>query len=141
MALFSPIPYKSRLMEWWFALSTIGFGLWLMLPQFSMSTTAFDTLRAWLNEPEWATLFISTGVAHLVSLYVNGSRWWTPFARTAMLIVNTACYTVLALGFGMSHWYTTAVYTYGFMINGAAMICIYRAVKDCVHALEIRRAN
>lgn len=135
------VPFKRRLMEWWFAVSTIGFGLWLALPVESMSTGGFAVLLRWLTEAEWAFLFFITGVAHAVSLYVNGSRWWTPFARTLMLVVNTMSYTLFATGFAVMYWPTTAVYTYGVMIVGAALICIYRAVKDCVHALEARRVG
>lgn len=131
-----PIIYKNRLLEWWFAASTVGFGVWLALPMDSMSTGAFADLTRWLTEAEWAFLFGITGVAHCVSLFVNGRRWWTPFARTLMLTVNSLCYGLFAVGFAVTYWPTTATYTYGVMILGAALICIYRAVKDCVHALE-----
>lgn len=132
------VPYKNRLLEWWFAVSTVGFGAWLALPVDSMSTGAFFDLTLWLDEEEWAFLFAVTGLAHCVSLFVNGRRWWTPFARAAMLAVNSLCYGLFAVGFAVTYWPTTATYTYGVMILGAAMICIYRAVKDCVHAWEAR---
>lgn len=133
------VPFKKRLMEWWFAISTIGFGVWLALPMVSMSTGAFYDLTRILSENQWATLFFLTGLAHAIALYVNGSRWWTPFARTGMLTVNTFSYALFACGFAMTYWPTTATYTYGCMILSAAFICIYRAVKDCVHAWEVRR--
>ena len=132
------IPYKNRLLEWWFAISTVGFGCWLALPIESMATGAFYDLTRWLEEGEWAFLFAVTGLAHCVSLFVNGRRWWTPFSRALMLVVNALCYGLFAVGFAVTYWPTTATYTYGVMIQFAAMICIYRAVKDCVHALETR---
>ena len=134
------VHYKSRLLEWWFAIGTVGFGLWLSLPVESMSTGAFADLTRWLDEREWAFLFGITGFAHSISLYVNGRRWWTPFARTLMLVVNSMCYGLFALGFALTYWPTTATFTYGVMILGAAFICIFRAVKDCVHAVEVYRA-
>lgn len=134
-----PLKYKNRLLEWWFAISTVGFGGWLALPFDSMATGAFSDLTRWLAENEWAFLFAITGLAHCVSLAVNGRAWWTPFARTLMLTVNSLCYALFAVGFAVTYWPTTATYTYGFMIVGASLICIYRAVKDCVHALEARK--
>lgn len=134
-----PLIYKNRILEWWFAISTVGFGGWLALPVESMSTGAFYDLTLWLEEREWAFLFAVTGLAHCVSLFVNGSRWWTPFSRTLMLIINSLCYALFALGFAVTYWPTTATYTYGVMIEGAALWCIYRAVKDCVHAWEARK--
>lgn len=137
----SRTPFKRRLMEWWFALTTVGFGGWLALPVESMATGAFADLTRLLSERQWAILFALTGLAHCVSLWVNGSRWWTPFARSAMLLVNTMSYALFAAGFAMTYWPTTATYTYGVTILGAAFICIYRAVKDCVHAWEVKRSG
>lgn len=57
-----------------------------------------------------------------------------------MLFVNTLSYALFAAGFAVTYWPTTATFTYGVMIVSAALICIYRAVKDCVHALEVRSA-
>lgn len=133
-------PFERRRMEWWFAGSTLGLGLWLFLPWVSMSTGAYSNLLQWLREDEWATIFALTGTAHMTSLYVNGRRWWTPFARATMLAVNALCYAALAVGFMAEYWPTSATFTYGFAMSSAAIICIYYAVKDCVHALEARRA-
>jgi hypothetical protein len=127
-------------MEWWFAGVTLGLGLWLAMPSISMSTGAYSHLLDWLSEREWAIVFGTTGLAHMMSLFVNGRRWWTPFARTAMLSVNSMCYGVLAVGFMSEYWPTSATFTYGGAMCSAALICLYYAVKDCVHALEVRNA-
>jgi len=128
-------------MEWWFAGSTLGLGLWMLLPWASMSTPAYARLLYWLSEPQWGSLFATTGLAHLTSLYVNGSRWWTPFARVLMLVINSMCYAFLAVGFLTEYWPSSATFTYGGAMCSAALICIFYAVKDCVHALEVRNAT
>jgi hypothetical protein len=125
-------------MEFHFACCTIGFGFFLLLPAVSMDSPAFIILLVWLREFEWAFLFVMTGAAHLASLLVNGMRWWTPFTRTFMLVINTLCYSVFAYGFWTLDPYSTAVYTYGVFVGAEALICIYRAVVDCVHAITIR---
>jgi hypothetical protein len=134
-------PFERRRMEWWFAGVTLGLGLWFALPWVSMSTDAYSHLLAWLREDEWAIVLGTTGLAHMTSLYVNGRRWWTPFARTMMLVINAMCYAVLAVGFMSEYWPTSATFTYGVGMCSAAVICIYFAVKDCVHALEVRNAH
>ena len=128
-------------MEWWFAGVTCAFGLWLAPPWVSMSTPAYSYLLWWLAEHEWAIMFGLTGAAHMMALYVNGRCWWTPFARTAMLVINAMCYGAFGVGFMVEYWPTSATYTYGVAMPAAALICIFYAVKDCVHALEVRNAH
>lgn len=131
--------FKDRKIEWWFALQTAGFGLFLMSPAPSMDSIAFTKLVGWMPEYEWGLLFLATGLLHVMALAINGRRWWTPFVRFGMTSLNMVTYAAFMLGFaGIDPW-TTAVWTYGPSILSAAGLCIYGAAKDTVKAMEARK--
>lgn len=134
-----PLHFRQRKLEWCFALYNTLFGLWLLAPTPSMPGLAFGTLVSWLSEPEWGLLFGLTGTAHLVSLWVNGRRWWTPFTRALMSACAIIPFALFAAGFAHFNPWHTAVFTYGFGCCGAGFVSLYCAVKDAVHAWEVRR--
>lgn len=129
--------FRARALEWWFAVYTFAFGFWIAAPWAAMETAAFDALLNWMPEPEWGLTFGLTGAAHLVSLWINGRRWWTPFTRATMTAVAIVPFALFAAGFAHTTPGATSVFTYG-AISTAGLVCLYRAVKDGVHACIIR---
>lgn len=132
--------FDRRALEWWLASYTTFFGIMLALPSVSMGTAAFDIIISWADEDEWGLFFGLVGIFHLAALWINGRRWWTPFVRTVACSITMAAFTMLAFAFGVKSLATTAVFTYG-AIATASLFCVYRAVKDAVHSIEIRRAE
>lgn len=133
------IHFKERKIEWWFASQTAGLGLFLMHPESSMDSIAFETLTRWMPEYDWGLLFMVTGAAHLTALGINGRRWWTPFVRVTATVVNALTYAAFMVGFSAIDPWTTAVWTYGPSILSAACICIFGAAEDTVAALKNRK--
>lgn len=134
-----PLHFRKRAIEWGFALFTLGFGMWLIMPGVSMRGLAFENIRHVMAERDWALWFIFTGTSHLMSLWVNGRRDWTPFVRVGMSILAIIPYAILGGGFFLYNPVSTAVFTYWFGCCGAGLVCVYCATKDAVHAVEIRR--
>lgn len=132
------IRFKDRIFEWWLAANTFGFGVFLGAGVPSMDSPAFAQLVAWLPEAAWAAFFAVTGLLHLIALAINGRRWWTPFVRSGTTALNLTAYVFFGVGFLLLDPSSTAVYSYTVMIGSAAAICFFRAVKDAVHALEVR---
>lgn len=128
--------FKSRKMEWWYAFITLGFGIWLSFPQDAMATRAYTQLVGWMPEDDWAKMFGLTGLIHLLALYINGSRWWTPLLRFTVLVINALAYAVISAGFWAFYWPTTATYTYA-AISIGGMVCVYAAAWDATHAVRV----
>ena len=82
------IRFKDRIFEWWLAINTLVFGLFISLPVESMDSAAFAHLRRFMPESSWAIFFIITGSIHLIALAINGRRWWTPILRSIVTALN-----------------------------------------------------
>ena len=124
--------HKDRRLEWWLAWTTFGFGVWLADGSQSMDSAAYEMLRSWLLESDWAIVFVVTGAMHLVALGINGRAWWTPFIRAIVTAGNSLVYISFATGFWLLDDRSTAVWIYSSLCV-AALICIYGAVKDSCH--------
>jgi hypothetical protein len=124
--------HKDRRLEWWLAINTAFFGVFIAAAWQSMDSAAYDVLRTWLTETNWGLLFVVTGFCHAVALGINGRAWWTPFVRTAATSANALIYASFAAGFWAMDPKSTAVWIYS-SLSVAALICIYGAVKDVVH--------
>lgn len=124
--------HKDRRLEWWLAAMTFGFGIWLADGAYSMDSAAYNILRTWMVESDWAILFVVTGAMHLIALGINGRAWWTPFVRVFVTAGNSLVYISFAAGFWSIDSQSTAVWIYSSLCV-AALICIYGAVKDVCH--------
>lgn len=131
--------YEKRRLEWGIAITTTGFGLWLLAPMASMDSAAYLQLRAWLSEPAWGLFFLDTGGLHAIALQINGRRWWTPFARAGMLILNAFAYLFFAAGFYTVDPASTAVYIYGPLMTFLLMSALHTAAQDCYRAWMLYR--
>jgi len=132
------LPYADRRIEWWFAIVTFGFGLWIARPEESMDSLAFAALRRVLGEEGWAMVFAITGTLHCAALGINGRRWWTPLVRTGMVVINAFVYVSFGYGIYRIDPASTGVYTYCAAMGLAANICLWGAVKDSHHAIGVK---
>lgn len=130
--------YKDRKLEWLLAFYTLWFGLGVSLPPHSMSSPSFEGALAMAPEWAWGLVYTVVGVAHIVSLHINGrGGWWTPFARLFAIFLNSEIFLALTFGLVPSNpWGTYSFSAFGFC--GAAF---YSAALDCGHEIKIWRAQ
>lgn len=121
--------FVRRSIEYWFAFQTALFGVWIGMPAVAFGTPAYTELLRVMPEGNWATVFVSFGTSHAITVYVNGSAWWTPLARMFTSAITTACYVVFAMGFSVAVPASTAVFTY-MALSAAGLICFYKATAD-----------
>lgn len=121
--------------EVYFAIATMGFGFWVLLPPVSMPGPAYVAMLACTSESLWGWMFLIVGLAHMLSVMVNGSRWWSPFTRAATALMLTGSFAAMALGFQATIPFATAVYTYGLATAGG-LWCWYHAVKDAASQMQ-----
>lgn len=132
------IKFKDRIFEWWLAVNTTLFGVFISMPAESMDSLAFLQLRSFMPESAWGAFFLTTGALHLMALIINGRRWWTPLVRSAVTSLNCFVYILFGVGIFMIDPWSTGVFSYVSTIGSAAAICFYRATKDSTHAIEAR---
>jgi peptidoglycan/LPS O-acetylase OafA/YrhL len=113
-----------------FASWTLGLGLWIAMPSTAFSAGVYDRFTAFAPEWQWGVMLMFVGLAHGMSIIVNGARWWTPLARAGMAAVALWAFAIMAYLF----WATTpgspAVYVY---LTAAlvAAASFYFAAFDC----------
>lgn len=129
--------YVNRKLEWFIALYTIGFGLWLSLPPGSMNVVTFGRPLSWFSESEWGFMYLIIGLFHAFSLYINGRASWTPFARALFLLANSQILLALAGGAALVYPWGTGVYTYTAFAIGACGPAFFAASVDCGREIEI----
>lgn len=124
--------YQIRQAEIFAALGCIIMGLWVIAPWSSMATPAYDSLLMMASEFSWGLIFLLNGVIHALALYINGSRWWTPFFRIFACVGALTLYACFTTGFYLSSRHTTAIPAY--LVWGVLMSasCTYRAYLDAV---------
>ena len=123
------IRYKDRAVEWHVAFATLAFGLGVASPEFVLSRS-LDWLHRVMPETAWGWCFAIIGAVHLVALAINGARWWTPLARTAMAALNLLAYAILTVGFWVDVPTSTGVLTYGTLVVPMLATTLYRAARD-----------
>lgn len=120
---------KKRPNEAWLGGLTAGLGLWIMLPGGSMLSTGYTALLGMQTELVWGCLFFLTGLAHLLSVIVNGMRWWTPISRAGMSLIMCVLYISWAWGFWLISPSSTGVFIY-LSLSGCAGWCFQAALYD-----------
>lgn len=131
--------YPQRKLEWLIAIYTVWFGLWLIGPWDAMSPTSFSSVLGYATEATWGVIYLAVGVLHNYALHVNGRAAWTPFVRSAALMLN--CNVFLAMTIGLIHVYPgdTGVATYGFMVFGFCGAALWSASSDVGREVKIWR--
>ena len=128
---------ERRKLEVFVGIGTMGFGLFILLPDVQMGTAAYHALIKAMPEWQWGALFASVGAAHLMAVAVNGRRWWTPLARASMCVITSMISALFAAGFWDVNPHTTAVFTYTMHSIGAGW-CFYFAVCDAAQSWGAR---
>lgn len=104
---------RKRPMEAWLGGFTALLGVWIALPSTSMGSVGYFELLEMQRELLWGLLFMAIGVAHVVSVILNGLRWWTPFARSFTAFSMAVIYGAWVWGFALVNPSSTAVFLYG----------------------------
>jgi len=115
--------------ELWFGAATMGFGFWIVLPPVSMASPGYARMLDIAPEASWGTMFFMAGLAHMLSVMANGSRWWSPLTRSITALMMAVAYLAMCLAMRESFPFSTAVYTYGLAAAGG-LWCWYHAVMD-----------
>lgn len=120
---------KKRPVELLAGMATFGLGIWISLPPVSMATSAYAGLLMFASEAQWGGMFALVGFAHMIAVWVNGLRWWTPFSRSLMCAVSAMLYTMWVSGFYAVNPGSTAVFTYGALV-ALHVWCFRLATRD-----------
>lgn len=122
--------FTNRKLEWALAGYTTYFGLWLSMPPLSMNTFTFERVLSIAAEETWGVFYLLVGITHLYALHVDGRCSWTPFIRSAILMVNSIVFMLLALGIAAANPYGAATATYSYMVFGFFGIALCSAAFD-----------
>lgn len=133
--------YTNRKLEWLLAIYTLGFGLFLLMPEASMNSRGFDSSLALMPETGWGITYTIVGALHNLALHVNGRGAWTPFGRLAALTLNSQVFLTLTLGILDSNPWSSGVYTYAFFSLGFCGAAIYTAALDCGREIKVWRSR
>ena len=128
-----------RKLEAFFALTTTGFGAWLLGPGAAMGGPAYARILDVATEAGWGGMFMTNGLAHCAWLAVNGARWWSPLVRFWAAFGTASLYLMWATGFAGYDTASTGVYTYAALAAGAVACCVF-AWRDALSAVRIHRA-
>jgi hypothetical protein len=113
-----------------FAAWTLGLGLWIALPTTAMGSLTFGRFQALAPELQWGMMLMSVGLAHGMSIIVNGARWWTPLARAGMAAIAVWSFAIMAYLFWAVTPGSPAVYVY-LTAACVAAASFYFAALDC----------
>ena len=139
MTRLFPISERRRL-EVFFAMTTAGFGMFLLLPITSLATPSAVHLTEMASESAWGGMFLTNGMMHCVWLAVNGARWWSGIVRYFAAMGSAILYATWAAGFYAYNPGSTAVFTYSALAIGAAFCCAF-AWRDTLTAMRLRRVR
>jgi hypothetical protein len=131
---------ERRRLEVFFAMTTAGFGMFLLLPLASLAAPSAEHLAGMASERAWGGLFLSNGAMHCVWLAVNGARWWSGILRYFAAMGSAILYATWAAGFYAYNPASTAVFTYSALAIGALFCCAF-AWRDTLTAVRLRRAR
>lgn len=131
--------YNERRLEWLLAFYTLFFGLMISLPPQSMTSNGFTVALALMPEWAWGAIYVAVGIVHNLALHVNGRAAWTPFARVAVLVLNSQVFFALAIKIAEVSPWSTGVFTYGFFSFGFCGAAIFAAAYDCGREIKIWR--
>lgn len=132
--------YHNRKLEWSVATYTLAFGLFLMLPQRSMSASFLD-LKGYMSEPFWGLLYGMIGLLHLIALHINGRAAWTPFVRVIAAAISSQVFLATSVSIAAVNPFSTGAFTYVFLAMGFCGPCILSASRDVGRELKIREAR
>lgn len=132
--------FERRRLEVFFAMTTAGFGMFLLLPMDSLSVPAARELAAVAPESGWGGMFLMNGLMHCVWLAVNGARWWSPIVRYFAAVGSAILYATWAAAFYAYNPASTGVFTYSALAAGAVFCCVF-AWNDALSAMRLRRVR
>lgn len=128
-----------RKLEVFFAMTTAGFGLWLLFPSEAMRSPALQHVLHMASEASWGGLFLTNGVANCAWLAVNGARWWSPIVRFWAAFGSGSLYLIWAASIAAFDPASTGVFTYSALSVGAFACCVF-AWRDAISAVRVHRA-
>lgn len=131
--------FERRRLEWTLAVYTLYFGIGLLMPAQSMSSSTFVGTLSLMSELGWGVAYSVVGVIHMVALHINGRAAWTPFARLAVLAFNSQVFLALCLSLVPANPWGTGVMTYGAIAIGFCGVAIIAAAQDCGKEIAIWR--
>lgn len=129
--------YRERKLEYGISFYTLFFGIFLILPPFSMSTPNFTVVLESLPERHWSILMMFIGALHVYALHINGRGAWTPFVRFGVLFINSQIFTSITLAIASVNPWSTGVFTYGFLVIGFCGMALYAAGIDCGREVKL----
>lgn len=136
----TPSTFERRKLEVFFAMTTAGFGLFLLLPAASLSTPSTQVIAAMAPERAWGGLFLTNGLMHCVWLAVNGGRWWSSIVRYFSALGSAILYLTWAGCFYSYNPFSTGVFTYAALAVGAIFCCVF-AWRDALTGVRLHRAR
>lgn len=102
-----------RLSEWFLAANSVLFGWWILSESEAMGTRAYEAMLALMGEAHWGMLFVLSGLAQCVALWINGGQGWTPYVRAVSHLSAAFGFYLGAWGFYHIVPSSTAVYLWG----------------------------
>lgn len=133
--------FASRRLEWCLAFYTTYFGLILTLPPKSMSSQSFSVALYQMTETQWGAVYLIVGIAHIMSLHINGRAAWTPFVRVGALFINCQVFLALSVSLGKVNSWGTGTHNYGFIALVFCGVALYAAAHDCGREIKIWRGR
>lgn len=93
-------PIQTKILEWLCAIEMTSWGMWLLLPLNTFSTSdVYIVLSNHMSELQWGLLTFSLGLIRCIALYING--WWrrTPIIRIITSVISAAIWANIAATF------------------------------------------
>lgn len=132
----------SRLSEWHCSLSTMVFGVVLLLPvsMYDTGGAVWNGFKTWISEPNLGMSMFLLGIARVTILGVNG--FWRPtyYLRAVGSAVSMAVWLTVSLGFLSGGYIGTWAAVYPVFVIVSA-VNVFQALEDAKHMEISRRAN
>jgi hypothetical protein len=125
-----------RLTEWLFACMMIGWGLWLLVPEWeTFQSPQYVLLRSLASEPVWGVWSVAIGVIRVSALYINGAHRRTPLVRAICAGFGVVWWMVLSFLFFSTPSFSNppAAYAWYPIFIVFEFICVARSAKDGWH--------
>lgn len=127
------VPMNRRL-EWWLALSTGFWGVFLMIAPEAFDGRPYTIARSWADQTIWGMGAAVIGAFHCWALVINGCRAWSPPVRVAASALNAFLFTMLGAAITSAAWtelgpYNATVAIYLAMV-AAAVVAFHVSLTD-----------
>ncbi len=126
-----PIRVSDRRLEWFLAALTIVWSAPLIVGASLLDAAATDALSGIMAPELWGKTGSALGAAHLLALYLNGGKGWTPHVRLAVTALGAAFFAFLAAAIAFQEPAAAGARVYA-MTAGGLVWCCSAAARDIV---------